>query len=86
VPTFDGGATMLHEALTYQWLATAGSWKRSSSGGPKDPFGNEPELDTTWTAPAASAVGDGLDVSLWVVQRDERLGEAWYETCVHVHP
>ena len=86
VPTFDGGEQRLTENLSYQWLAGAGKWKRSSTGGPKDPFGNDPVLDTVWTAPAAADVGDGLDVPLWVIQRDERLGEAWYQSCVHVHP
>jgi hypothetical protein len=86
VPTFDGGEQHLTENLSYEWLAGAGKWKRSSTGGPTDPFGNDPQLDTVWTAPAAADVGDGLDVSLWVIQRDERLGEAWSESCVHVHP
>lgn len=86
VPTFDGGARMLHENLAYQWLAGDGSFSRGSTGGPKDGVGNEPPLDTTWTAPAAAAVGAGLDVPLWIVQRDERLGLAWYESCVRIRP
>jgi len=86
VPTFDGGEQHLTENLSYQWLAGAGKWKRSDTGGPKDAFGNDPQLDTVWTAPAAADVGTGLDVPIWVIQRDERLGEAWYESCVHVHP
>jgi len=51
-----------------------------------DGFGNEPDLDTSWTAPPASKIGDGKDVPFYIVQRDERGGQAWYETCVLVHP
>ncbi|MCE9577864.1 MAG: hypothetical protein K8W52_32315 [Deltaproteobacteria bacterium] len=86
VPTFSGGVRMLHENLSYQWLAGAGSYTRGSSGGPKDGVGNEPELDSTFVAPTSDVVGAGLDVPLWVVQRDERLGLAWYESCVRVAP
>jgi hypothetical protein len=87
VPTFDGGSSTIVENLNYDWFAGAGKWERSSSGGPKDGFGNEPMLDTAWTAPTDPAVvGGGLDVPIYVVQRDERLGQAWYESCVHVHP
>ncbi len=86
VPTFSGGVRMLHENLSYQWLAGAGSYSRGGSGGPKDGVGNEPPLDSTFTAPAASVVGAGLDVPLWIVQRDERLGLAWFESCVRVAP
>lgn len=85
VPTFDGGSQQITENLTYAWLAGDGKWKRSTTGGPRDAFGNDPPLDTAWTAPTED-VGGGLDVPIYVVQRDERLGEAWYESCVHVHP
>jgi hypothetical protein len=86
VPTFDGGSQTITENLSYDWLAGDGKFSDSSTGGPIDPFGNMPPLDTTWTAPAASKIGNGEIVPLWIVQRDERLGEAWYESCVHVHP
>jgi hypothetical protein len=26
------------------------------------------------------------DVSIWIVQRDERFGVHWYESCIHVTP
>lgn len=87
VPTFDGDERMFTENLTYSWYATHGSWQRQVSGGPKDIAGNEPPLDSEWTAPDDPAeLGDGLDVSIWVVQRDERGGLYWRETCVHVAP
>lgn len=86
VPTFDGGEQHITENLSYDWYAGAGKWDSAHTAGPRDPFGNDPPLDTSWTAPAADEIGGGLDVPIYIVQRDERLGEAWYESCVHVHP
>jgi hypothetical protein len=83
LPTFDGGARMFTENLTYAWLATAGEWDAGSTGGPTDPFGNVPALDNTWTAPEVEVP---TEVALWVVQRDERGGVAWYELCAAVAP
>jgi hypothetical protein len=83
VPTFDGGERMFTESPTYQWLATAGSWNRGDTGGPRDASGMFPPLDSTWTAPDVTAP---TDVSLWLIQRDERLGAAWFESCVRVTP
>ena len=84
VPTFDGGARMFTESLTYQWLAGDGEWSRASTGGPRDISGELPPLSTKWRAP--DDVTEPTDVSLWVIQRDERLGAAWYESCVRVVP
>lgn len=84
VPTFDGGARMFTESLTYQWLASDGEWSRSSTGGPRDLSGELPPLSTRWRAP--DDVTEPTDVSLWVIQRDERLGAAWFEACVRVTP
>jgi len=87
LPTFDGGSEMFTENLRYAWFATAGAWTRGESGGPRDLAGNEPPLDSTFKAEIDSTdVGDGLDVPLWIVQRDERGGQAWFESCVHVTP
>ena len=79
LPTFDGGVRTITENLRYAWLATAGGWSSGESGGPIDAFGNQPTLDSTWTAPK-----DPGDVRLWLVQRDERGGLGWTEYCVHV--
>ena len=90
VPTFDGTSRMFTENLSYQWLATDGSYKPAVTGGPKDPFGNDPPLHTEWTPPtvdeitSAHGAVDHIDVSIWVIQRDERLGAAWYEGCARV--
>ncbi len=87
VPTFDGGSRGFTENLTYQWLSSEGSWSPFESGGEIDVAGNEPPIDSTWTAPSDPAVvGDGLDVRVWMVQRDERGGQAWYESCARVVP
>ncbi len=83
LPTFDGGSRMFTENMSYAWFATDGEWKRETTGGPKDAFGNEPLLETEWTAPDVDEV---TDVDLWVVQRDERGGATWYEICVRVDP
>jgi hypothetical protein len=86
VPTFDGGSRTFTENMRYQWLAGAGSWSSPNSGGPKDGFGNEPSLQTTWRSPEPGEIEEPLDVPIWVIQRDERLGVAIYETCVRVMP
>jgi hypothetical protein len=87
LPTFEGGARSYTENLRYQWHATAGEWSRFETGGELDPVGNQPPLDTRWTAPDDSEeIGEGLDVAMWIVQRDERGGQAWYETCARVVP
>ncbi len=87
LPTFEGGARHYTENLRYQWHATAGDWTRFETGGTTDAVGNEPPLDTRWTAPDdPEEIGDGLDVAMWIVQRDERGGQTWYETCARVQP
>jgi hypothetical protein len=45
-----------------------------------------PPIDSTWVAPSADDVTEELDVSLWIVQRDERLGARWFESCVRITP
>lgn len=86
VPTFDGGQRSYTENLTYQWHASAGDWSRFETGGTLDVAGNVPPLDSRWRAPSADEIGDGLDVRMWFVQRDERGGQAWFESCARVVP
>ncbi len=86
VPTFEGDTRMFTESLTYQWLASAGAWRRGTTGGPRDATGLFPPLDNTYRPPPPADVTEELDVSLWVIQRDERLGATWYESCVTVVP
>ncbi|HWU86865.1 MAG TPA: hypothetical protein VN253_06305 [Kofleriaceae bacterium] len=86
VPRLDGAQETFTESLTYQWLATAGSFTKGSTGGPRDVSGNPPPLFTDYRAPKAKDLTGPTDVPLWVVQRDERLGAAWYESCVRVVP
>jgi hypothetical protein len=80
LPTFDGGVRTITENLTYAFFATGGRWSAEQTGGPVDAFGNVPLLDSTWRAPDEPG-----PVSLWVVQRDERLGQTWTEYCVLVN-
>lgn len=86
VPTIDGMTRTFTEAVTYQWLATAGSFSDSTTGGGHDPFGNIAPVKTEWTAPAANKLDGPTDVSFWIVQRDERLGLTWYQSCLRVVP
>jgi hypothetical protein len=86
VPTLDGMERQFTESLTYQWLASAGGFSAGSTGGPRDPFGTPAPLFTDWTAPAATDLEGPTDVSFWFIQRDERLGLAWYEACLRVVP
>lgn len=86
VPTIDGQTRTFTEALTYQWLATAGKFSDSSTGGGHDAFGNLIPVKTEWTAPSAKNLDGPTDVRVWIIQRDERLGVAWYEACVRVVP
>jgi hypothetical protein len=87
VPTFEGGSRRFTENLTYQWHSTEGDWSPFTSGGTIDVAGNEPPLDSVWRAPGdPEVVGDVLDVRMWIVQRDERGGQAWYESCARVLP
>jgi hypothetical protein len=84
-PTLDGGSVMLDESLSYQWLATAGSWSDETTGGGHDILGNQSLLGSDWTAPRV-VPHDNYRVSIWMIQRDERLGVRVYETCISVSP
>lgn len=84
VPTFEGGARMFTENLRYQWLAGDGDWTRGGTGGPRDGAGNYPPLDTEWESPGN--LSGPTDVPIWIMQRDERGGGAWFESCVRVIP
>jgi hypothetical protein len=86
VPTLDGSSRSFTESLKYQWIIGGGKLSKGDTGGPHDPFGNPAPLFTDWTAPKASDLDGPTDVSFWIIQRDERLGEQWYETCIRVVP
>jgi hypothetical protein len=86
IPTLDGNFATFTENLTYQWTAASGKFSDGETGGKRDPFGNEPPLFTDWTAPTADKLDGQTDFPIWVVQRDERLGAAWYESCARVTP
>jgi hypothetical protein len=85
-PTLDGAGQTFTESLTYQWVAGAGGFSAGSTGGPRDPFGNPAPLFTDFRSPAREDLTGPTDVPLWIIQRDERLGVRWYETCVRVVP
>ncbi len=85
-PTLDGRGAMFTESLTYQWIASAGGFSAGSTGGPRDVAGNPAPLFTDWRAPKAADIAGPTEVSLWIIQRDERLGVTWYEGCVGVDP
>jgi len=82
VPTLDGKTAMLTETVTYQWFATYGAWSDEFTGGGHDVLGNQSLLGSDWLAP--SSITGPLEVSLWMIQRDERYGARFFETCVRV--
>ena len=86
VPGLDGKAIQIEESVSYQWLATYGSWSDETTGGGHDVLGNQSLLGSDWTAPRLGSGSGPLDVSLWMIQRDERLGVTMFETCVTVMP
>jgi hypothetical protein len=86
VPTLDGHAMTFTESLTYQWIASAGGYSHGSTGGPRDLSGNPVPLFSDYKSPAAEDLKEPTDVTLWIIQRDERLGVQWYESCVRVAP
>ena len=86
VPTLDGHSETFTESLTYQWIAGAGGFSRGSTGGPRDLTGNPPPLFSDFKSPAASDLDGSNLISLWIIQRDERLGVQWYESCLRVAP
>jgi hypothetical protein len=85
-PTLDGKGQTFTETLTYQWTATDGSFSRGTSGGPHQLSGLPAPLFTDFKTPAASTLQakGATNISLWIVQRDERLGVHWYESCLRV--
>lgn len=85
-PTIDGGERTFTESITYQWIIGDGSLSTGDSGGGHDAFGNLAPLFTDFTAPYAEDLAGPEDIPLWIVVRDERLGVAWYEACIHVTP
>ena len=85
-PTIDGGEQTFTESITYQWVIGDGSLSTGDSGGPHDAFGNPAPLFTDFTAPYAEDLDGPEDIPVWIVVRDERLGAAWYEACIHVTP
>jgi hypothetical protein len=83
-PTLTGGSERLTETIRYQWLAAQGSFSDETTGGGHDVLGNQSLLGTEWRAPRG--VTAPLDVSIWMVQRDERYGANLLETCIRVVP
>jgi hypothetical protein len=86
VPTLDGKSQTFTESLTYQWASSAGGFSDGATGGPHDVSGNPAPLFTDFRAPAAGDLDGPTDVTVWIIQRDERLGVQWYEACVRVMP
>jgi hypothetical protein len=86
VPTLDGKSQTFTESLTYQWVASAGGFSSGTTGGPRDITGNPVPLFTDYRSPPAQDLDGPTDIALWIIQRDERLGETWYEGCLRVVP
>ena len=81
------GPTVGPGGANESWLATAGGFSSGSTGGPRDVATGDPApLFTDYRAPAAEDLTGPTDIQLWIVERDERLGAVWYESCVRVVP
>ncbi len=85
-PTITGGEETFTESITYQWVIGDGKLSKGASGGGHDVFGNLKPLFTDFTAPKSADLTGPEDIPVWIVVRDERLGAAWYEACIHVTP
>ncbi len=83
-PTLSGGAEKITETLTYQWLAAQGSFSDTTTGGGHDILGNQSLLGTEWRAPRG--LKEPTNISIWMIQRDERYGVSVLETCIRVTP
>jgi len=86
VPTFEGGTRTFSENLRYQWMSTGGRWSRDETGGPRDPAGNPAAISTEWTAPRLDDGERERLIDFWIVQRDERGGASFAESCIAVIP
>ena len=86
LPTIDGGFETFTESLTYQWTAANGHFSSGDTGGPPDLVGNPATLYTDFRAPKAEDLDGMSDIPIWIIQRDERLGVHWYESCIRVQP
>jgi hypothetical protein len=86
VPTFEGEIRQFTETIEYSWYTSSGTFSSQGSGGKRDVFGNLPGVDNTFRAPEPKRVTEPVDAAVWIVQRDERLGEAFYESCIRVTP
>jgi hypothetical protein len=84
IPTLDGMIRTFTESLTYQWVVGNGSLSKGDTGGPRDPFGNPAPLFTDFTSPSEKDLTG--DIPMWIIQRDERLGASWVESCIRVQP
>jgi hypothetical protein len=86
-----------HEALSVDWLTTAGVFARTAPGA-SAPDGGLPDergdlrvphhVETVYLAPGGSGrdpiPGDGM-VTLWIVLRDDRYGVSWTSRLLHIH-
>ncbi len=86
LPTFEGAVRQFTETIEYQWYTSSGTFASLGSGGKRDAFGNLPGVDNTFRAKPAKDLPEPVDAEVWIVQRDERLGEAWYQSCIRVTP
>lgn len=84
-PGLDGSSIMLTETLSFQWLSTRGSWSDETTGGGHDILGNQSLLGSDWKSPNVNGT-DIVPVQIWMIERDERLGVHWLETCIYASP
>ncbi|HEY4059621.1 MAG TPA: hypothetical protein VGM39_23565 [Kofleriaceae bacterium] len=84
-PGLDGSTIMETETLSFQWVATRGSWSDETTGGGHDILGNQSLLGSDWKSPNINGTDD-VPVQIWMIERDERYGVNWIETCIYAAP
>jgi hypothetical protein len=78
------------ETLRYAFFATAGKFEPAETGSDR-PFGaaaaERPHVESKYLPPPAAELAAGpLEVTVWIVVRDERGGSSWVERRLLVHP
>ena len=82
----EDDALIMRSTSSSSGSAGAGGFSRGSTGGPRDLTGNPPPLFSDFKSPATGDLDGSPLISLWIIQRDERLGVQWYESCLRIAP
>lgn len=89
----NGGAIVAataQELLRYDFFATAGTFSPAERQSQLSALETSPDgqvhLDSQYNPPAAKDLPADGNVTIWIVVHDERAGEGWISTTIHVVP